>query len=136
MLVPTAAMLAIVFLICLVVPSIMYIKNRKRFVDILDDSDAEEKLRKAGYCFLVLKKYRNNVYALRPGARSKVEVRLYARHETSTNAWNMIEYNFTVYGQKGGRHIEVFQCDWTQERQQKLVEFIERYNFATLPDCS
>lgn len=133
MFVPTTPMIVAFCLICFVLPCVLYIVKKKNFVDLVDDSLAEERLRQAGYNFLVLKKYRCNVYALRPGARCKEEVRLEARHQKSTNIWNMIEYNLTVYGQRSGRLVEVFQCDWTQERQKELVRFVERYNFATLP---
>ncbi len=133
MLVPTASMLVVFSLICFVLPSLMYIVKRMHFVDIVGDNLAEEQLRQRGYHILVLKKYRCNVYALRPGARSREEVALNARHQKSTNIWNMIEYNLTVYGQKKGRYVEIFQCDWTEERQRELVRFVERFNFTTLP---
>ena len=133
MLAPTAPMLVVFTLICFVFPSLMYIRKRSLFVDIVEDELAENVLRQKGYHHLVLKKYRCNIYALRPGARSREEVSLKARHQQSTNIWNIIEYNLIVYGQKNGRHVEVFQCDWTEERQQALVRFVERFNFATLP---
>ena len=134
MVAPTAAMLAVVLLICLVIPSVMYIRNRRNYINVMEDCLAEEQLRQAGYRFLVLKKFRSNVYALRPCSRCKDEVRLEARHQKSTNLWNIIEYSLAVYGQKSGRLVEVFQCDWTHERQQELASFVERYNFATLPE--
>ena len=133
MLTPTAPMLVVFTLICFVFPSLMYIRKRSHFVDIVEDELAENVLRQKGYHHLVLKKYRCNIYALRPGARSREEVSLKARHQQSTNIWNIIEHNLIVYGQKNGRHVEVFQCDWTEERQQALVRFVERFNFATLP---
>ena len=133
MLMPTTSMIVVFVLICFIFPCILYIKKRKDFINIIEDTLAEEELRQKGYHHLVLKKYRCNIYALRPGARSREEVSLNARHQKSTNIWNMIEYNLTVYGQKKGRHVEVFQCDWTEERQQELVRFVERFNFATLP---
>lgn len=133
MLTPTAPMLVVFTLICFVFPSLMYIRKQSHFVDIVEDELAENVLRQKGYHHLVLKKYRCNIYALRPGARSREEVSLKARHQQSTNIWNIIEYNLIVYGQKNGRHVEVFQCDWTEERQQALVRFVERFNFATLP---
>ena len=136
MLTPTAPMLVVFTLICFVFPSLMYIGKRSHFVDIVEDELAENVLRQKGYHHLVLKKYRCNIYALRPGARSREEVSLKARHQQSTNIWNIIEYNLIVYGQKNGRHVEVFQCDWTEERQQALVRFVERFNFATLPSST
>ena len=136
MLTPTAPMLVVFTLICFVFPSLMYIRKRSHFVDIVEDELAENVLRQKGYHHLVLKKYRCNIYALRPGARSREVVSLKARHQQSTNIWNIIEYNLIVYGQKNGRHVEVFQCDWTEERQQALVRFVERFNFATLPSST
>ena len=136
MLTPTAPMLVVFTLICFVFPSLMYIRKRSHFVDRVEDELAENVLRQKGYHHLVLKKYRCNIYALRPGARSREEVSLKARHQQSTNIWNIIEYNLIVYGQKNGRHVEVFQCDWTEERQQALVRFVERFNFATLPSST
>ena len=136
MLTPTAPMLVVFTLICFVFPSLMYIRKRSHFVDIVEDELAENVLRQKGYHHLVLKKYRCNIYALRPGARSREEVSLKARHQQSTNIWNIIEYNLIVYGQKNGRHVEVFQCDWTEERQQALVRFVERLKFATLPSST
>ena len=136
MLTPTAPMLVVFTLICFVFPSLMYIRKRSHFVDIVEDELAENVLRQKGYHHLVLKKYRCNIYALRPGARSREEVSLKARHQQSTNIWNIIEYNLIVYGQKNGRHVEVFQCDCTEERQQALVRFVERFNFATLPSST
>ena len=136
MLTPTAPMLVVFTLICFVFPSLMYIRKRSHFVDIVEDELAENVLRQKGYHHLVLKKYRCNIYALRPGARSREEVSLKVRHQQSTNIWNIIEYNLIVYGQKNGRHVEVFQCDWTEERQQALVRFVERFNFATLPSST
>ena len=130
---PTTSMIVIFCLICFGLPCVFYIVKRRNFVDLVDDALAEEQLRKTGYNFLVLKKYRCNIYALRPGARCREEVRLDSRHQKSTNIWNMIEYSLAVYGQRSGRLVEVFQCDWTEERQRELVRFVERYNFATLP---
>jgi hypothetical protein len=48
----------------------------------------------------------------------------------------MIEYSLIVYGQKKGRYVEIFQCDWTEERQRELLRFVERFNFATLPEST
>lgn len=134
MLAPSVSMLVIFFLVCFVLPCGLYAARKRHFVDLVDDTLAEEQLRQAGYRFLVLKKFRSNVYALRPCSRCKDEVRLEARHQKSTNLWNIIEYSLAVYGQKSGRLVEVFQCDWTHERQQELESFVERYNFATLPE--
>ncbi len=136
MLAPSVSMLVIFFLVCFVLPCALYAARKRHFVDLIDDALAEEQLRQAGYNFLVLKKFRSNVYALRPCSRCKDEVRLEARHQTSTNIWNIIEYSLAVYGQKSGRLVEVFQCDWTHERQQELARFVERYNFATLPETT
>lgn len=132
--IPTAAMVAVVLLICLVVPSVMYIKSRRNYVNVVEDHLAEEQLRQAGYHSLVLRKFYTNIYTLRPGARTRIAVSLNARHQKSTNAWNTIEYSLAVYGQRSGRLVEVYQCDWTAERQQELLRFVERYNFATLPE--
>lgn len=134
MVAPTAAMVAVVLLICLVIPSVMYLRNRRNYVNVVEDRLAEEQLRQAGYHSLVLRKFYTNVYTLRPGARSKVAVSLNARHQTSTNAWNTIEYSLSLYGRRSGRLVEVYQCDWTAERQRELTAFVERYNFATLPE--
>ena len=131
---PTTSMIVIFVLICFVFPCIMYLKKRSQFVDIIDDKTAESNLRRKGYHSVVLKKYRSNIYALRPGARSREEVSLNARHQSSSNLWNMIEYSLVVYACGKGRPVEVYQCDWTQERQQKLLDFLKIYNFATLPE--
>lgn len=133
MFIPTTSMIVVFVLICFIFPCILYIKKRKDFINIIEDNLAEESLRQKGYHHLVLKKYRCNVYALRPGARSREEVSLNARHQKSNNIWNMIEYSLIVYGQKKGHHVEIFQCDWTEERQRALLHFVERFNFATLP---
>lgn len=134
MVAPTAAMVAVVLLICLVIPSVMYIRSRRNFVNVVEDQLAEEQLRQAGYHSLVLRKFYTNIYTFRPGARIKVAVSLNARHQKSTNVWNTIEYSLSLYGQRSGRLVEVYQCDWTQERQMELLQFVERYNFATLPE--
>ena len=131
---PTTSMIVIFVLICFVFLCIMYLKKRSQFVDIIDDETAESNLRRKGYHSVVLKKYRSNIYALRPGARSREEVSLNARHQSSSNLWNMIEYSLVVYACGKGRPVEVYQCDWTQERQQKLLDFLKIYNFATLPE--
>ena len=68
----------------------MYLRKRKDFINVIEDNLAEEQLRQRGYHVLVLKKYRCNVYALRPGARS--------REEVSLNADFVFKYsNSTVY---------------------------------------
>ncbi len=136
MFIPTTSMIVIFVLICFIFPCILYMRKRKDFINIIEDNLAEEQLRQRGYHVLVLKKYRCNVYALRPGARSREEVSLNARHQNSTNIWNMIEYSLIVYGQKKGRYVEIFQCDWTEERQRELLRFVERFNFATLPEST
>lgn len=136
MFIPTTSMIVVFVLICFIFPCVMYLRKRKDFINVIEDNLAEEQLRQRGYHVLVLKKYRCNVYALRPGARSREEVSLNARHQKSTNIWNMIEYSLIVYGQKKGRYVEIFQCDWTEERQGQLLRFIERFNFATLPEST
>ena len=136
MFIPTTSMIVVFVLICFIFPCVMYLRKRKDFINVIEDNLAEEQLRQRGYHVLVLKKYRCNVYALRPGARSREEVSLNARHQKSTNIWNMIEYNLIVYGQKKGHHVEIFQCDWTEERQRALLHFVERFNFATLPSST